>query len=369
MSDENQDDKAKENLEKAGDPWTENPVSQDDNQSMDSSAASSEDAARKSVADKKKSLRKKLKEKEDWQSDLLNRLAFASVNEQRRTRRWNIFFKSLVFVYLFTILFLLYPEEGSELAIGPHTGIIEISGVISDSSAASADTIISGLRSAFQDSKSKGVILRINSPGGSPVQAGYVYDEIIRLREKYPNKPVYSVVTDMCASAAYYIAASSDAIYADKASIVGSIGVLMDGYGFTELMKKAGVERRLMTAGENKAMMDPFSPLKKEHKQHMQNLLNDVHKQFIDSVKEGRGERLARNSQIFSGLFWTGEKSVELGLVDGLGSSSYVARELIGEEKIVDYTPRPNYLDRFADRIGVAMANAIESFVSRPGMR
>ena len=299
--------------------------------------------------------------KKEWQADVINRLAFAAVNEQRRTRRWSIFFKGLLFAYLLLILIMAYlPNEPGTSKLGragSHTALVEVQGVIAAGADASADNIIRGLRDAFKEKNAKAIILRINSPGGSPVQAGYVYDEIKRLRKKYKNKKIYAVVTDVCASGGYYIAAATDEIYADKASIVGSIGVLMNGFGFTKAMDKLGIERRLYTAGKSKGFLDPFSEPKKEDEKHIKGLLNTIHQQFISVVKEGRGKRLKDNEKIFTGLIWTGEESVELGLTDGLGSSSFVAREIIEAEKIIDYTPRPNYLDRFADRLGVAMAN------------
>jgi protease-4 len=251
-----------------------------------------------------------------------------------------------------------FPLDLQETTItrGPHTALVEVDGVIASDSEASADLIVTGLRAAFKDKNTKGVILRINSPGGSPVQAGYVYDEIKRLRKKHENTKVYAVIVDVCASGGYYIAAAADEIYADKASLVGSIGVLMNGFGFVGTMDKLGVERRLITAGEHKGMMDPFSPLKKEDQQHMQNMIDGVHQQFINVVKEGRGDRLKDNPDLFSGLIWNGDESVELGLVDALGSSSYVAREIIGAEKIVDFTPRANFIDRFANQLGASVA-------------
>lgn len=299
-------------------------------------------------------------DKPDWEKETLNRLAFAAINEQRRSRRWSVFFKSLLFIYLFAIIFYL-PTDWSKSGIkqGDHTALIDLEGVIAANTQANADNLVGGLRAAFKDKKTKAVIMRINSPGGSPVQAGYVYDEIKRLRKKYPDIKLYAVVADICASGGYYIAAAADEIYADKASIVGSIGVLMNGFGFVDTLKKVGVERRLMTAGEHKGVLDPFSPLKKSEVKHMQNLLDTVHRQFIDQVKAGRGERLSDDPKLFSGLFWNGEEGVKLGLVDGLGSTSYVAREIVGVENIVDFTPRPNYLDRFADRIGVTLADVI----------
>lgn len=298
----------------------------------------------------------------DWEKDTLNRLAFATINEQRRSRRWNVFFKSLFFIYLF-VLFFYIPGDWNKSSIksGKHTALVELEGVIAANTEASADNLVSALRAAFKDKKTAAVLMRINSPGGSPVQSGYVYDEIKRLRKKYPDTKLYAVVTDICASGGYYIASAADEIYADKASIVGSIGVLMDGFGFEGAMKKLGVERRLMTAGQHKGVLDPFSPLKKSEVEHVQNLLDTVHRQFIDQVKAGRGDRLSDDPKLFSGLFWNGEEGVQLGLVDGLGSASYVAREIVGEENIVDFTPRANYLDRFADRIGVTMANVLSS--------
>ena len=296
----------------------------------------------------------------EWQKDLLNRLAFATLNEQRRSRRWGVFFKALMFIYIGAILFYVPSEWGdTSISTGDHTALIDIDGVIASNTEANADTIVSGLRAAFKNKHTKAVILRINSPGGSPVQAGYINDEIKRLRSKYTDIKLYAVIMDVCASGGYYIAAAADEIYADKASLVGSIGVLMNGFGFVEAMKKLGVERRLITAGDHKGALDPFSPLKKDELEHVQGMLDGVHKQFIKVVREGRGSRLKESPKLFSGLFWNGEEGVELGLVDGLGSSSYVAREIVGVEKIVDFTPRTNYLDRLADRIGVSAANLI----------
>jgi len=301
--------------------------------------------------------------KEEWQADVISKLAFAAVNEQRRARRWGIFFKALFFVYLFVLFITAFTSSDGTNKLGKaaeHTALVEVQGVISDGAEASADNIIQGLREAFKEPKAKAVILRINSPGGSPVQAGYVYDEIKRLRKKHKEKKVYAVVTDMCTSGGYYIAAAADEIYADKASIVGSIGVLMNGFGFTKAMEKLGIERRLYTSGKSKGFLDPFSDVKKSDKRHIETMLGTIHKQFINTVKEGRGKRLLDDEKIFTGLVWTGEESVELGLTDGLGSSSFVAREIIEAEKIIDYTPRANYLDRFADRLGVAMAKIFE---------
>ncbi len=252
------------------------------------------------------------------------------------------------------------PDKLPETSLGDdkgHTALVEIKGVIADDSEAGADNVISGLRSAFEDEETKGIILRINSPGGSAVQSGYIYDEIGRLKEKYEDIPVYAVVTDMCASGGYYVAVAADKIYVDKASIVGSIGVLMGGFGFEKGMEKLGIERRLLTAGEHKAILDPFSPLKEDERLHIEGLLDQVHQQFIAAVKEGRGDRLKVNEKIFSGLFWSGEESIKLGLADELGSSSYVAREVIKAETIVDFTPAEDLVERFAKRIGAGAAS------------
>lgn len=301
-------------------------------------------------------------ENESWKEKALTNLAYDSLKEQKRHRRWGIFFKSIFFIYLVVALITMLPSDTPDQLskAKDHTALVEIKGVIADGAEASADNIITGLRAAFKEPKAKAVILRINSPGGSPVQAGYVYDEIKRLRKLHKDKKVYAVITDICASGGYYIAAAADEIYADKASIVGSIGVLMNGFGFTEAMKKVGVERRLYTAGEHKGFLDPFSQVNPDEKKHIEGLLSNIHQQFIKAVRDGRGERLQEDENTFSGLVWTGEESVAMGLTDGLGSSSYVARDIVKAEKIVDYTPRPNYLDRFAERLGVTMATALK---------
>ncbi|MEW6646928.1 MAG: S49 family peptidase [Pseudomonadota bacterium] len=295
-----------------------------------------------------------------WERDVLNRLAFASLNEQRRARRWSIFFKGLMFLYLFALLALMLPgQQGGSVKLGRHTALVEVKGVIADGTEASADNIVSGLRKAFEDKNTAGVILRINSPGGSPVQSGYVYDEIKRLRAKYPEIPLHAVVSDMCASGGYYIAAAADSIYANRASVVGSIGVLMNGFGFVDAMDRLGVERRLLTAGEHKGFLDPFSPSRPEDVAHIKTILGDIHTQFITAVKEGRGARLKDDPALFSGLVWTGEQGMELGLVDGLASASQVARDVIGAENIVDFTPRPHYFEKLAASLGTAMANGM----------
>ncbi len=260
----------------------------------------------------------------NWERDILEKIATEGLREQRRTRRWGIFFKSLGFLYLFALLMIMIPGEVRHPGVIPgekHTALVELNGIIAPGTEASADRVISGLRKAFENRDTAGVILRINSPGGSPVQSGYIYDEILRLREKYPETPFYAVITDVCASGGYYVAAAAEKIYADQASIVGSIGVRMDNFGFVDAMKKLGIERRTLTAGENKALMDPFAPVDPKVTAHMTGLLENVHNQFINAVKQGRGDRLKDVDGLFSGLIWTGDQGVEIGLVDELGSS------------------------------------------------
>lgn len=297
----------------------------------------------------------------DWERELVNRLAFAALNEQRRARRWSIFFKSLLFVYLFALLFAYRPEGWESVAgkAGRHTALVEIDGIIAAEGNAGADQVITGLRAAFENSKTAGVIVRINSPGGSPVQAGYINDEMRRLRKAHPDIPLYAVVADICASGGYYIAVAADKIFVDKASIIGSIGVRMDSFGFVEALEKLGVERRLLTAGDHKGFLDPFLPSNPTDVAHVQTLLNDIHQQFIATVKNGRGDRLKPDESIFSGLVWTGEQGIELGLVDGLGSASYVAREVVGEENIVDFTAQPDFFERFAGGVGTALGDKL----------
>ena len=300
--------------------------------------------------------------RDKWERDLLNRLAFTALIEQRRTRRWGIFFKFALLAYGVVLLLLYLPADIFPGSTGEkHAALVDIQGAISDNSEASADRIITGLRAAFEDDNTLGVILRINSPGGSPVQAGYVSDEMTRLRSVHPDIPLYAVITDLCASGGYYIAAAADEIYADKSSLVGSIGVVMNGFGFVDAMHKLGIERRLLTAGEHKGFLDPFSPENPTEVAHVKSLLAEIHSQFIESVRKGRGDRLTGGDELFSGLIWTGERSVELGLVDGLASSSEVARELIGTEEVVDFTPKRQYLDFLAERLGAAMVGAFAS--------
>jgi protease-4 len=295
----------------------------------------------------------------NWERDVLEKLAFAAIKEQRRARRWGIFFKLLGFAYLTFLLIMLFDWRGEDgLTGGKHSALVDLNGVIQAKGSASADNVTASLQGAFKDKNTKGVILRVNSPGGSPVQAGIIYDEIRRLRKKYPDIPMYAVVEDICASGGYYVASAADKIYVDKASIVGSIGVILDQFGFTGTMDKLGVERRVITAGENKAFLDPFSPLRTEDVKHAHELLDQVHQQFIDVVKKGRGDRLKQSPDLFSGLFWTGTKSIELGLTDGYGSVDSVARDVIKAEQIVDFTRKDNVAERLARRFGAAMAEA-----------
>lgn len=293
-----------------------------------------------------------------WERKTLEKLAFAALSEQRARRRWGVFFKLLGFGYLAFILFALI-EWDSSTVVDKHVAMVELRGVIAAKGEASADSLVSALNSAFDAPNSQAVVLRINSPGGSPVQAGIVNDEIRRLRTKYPDKPLYAVVEDVCASGGYYVAAAADRIYVDKASVVGSIGVLMDGFGFTGTMEKLGVERRLLTAGENKGFLDPFSPQDETQRAHARTLLADIHAQFIDVVKKGRGERLKDNPDIFSGLMWTGAQSIQLGLADGFGTVESVARDVVQVEEVLDYSVKENLAERFAKRLG---AGAVDSF-------
>ena len=305
----------------------------------------------------------------NWQQQTIEKLALSGLKEQQTARRWSTFFKCLTFAYLFLLLILGLGLFGGKGGAGPHTALIDINGVIEAGGEVNADSVISSLNDAYESTNTKGIILRINSPGGSPVQAGIINDEIVRQKKLHPKIPVYSVVEDICASGGYYIAAATDKIYVDKASIVGSIGVLMDGYGFTEVMKKVGVERRLLTAGENKAMLDPFSPVSEKHKALAQTMLNEIHEQFKTVVRKGRGARLKETPEVFSGLFWSGEQSIKLGLADALGSADYVAREVIKQEEIVDYTYQETVVDRFAKRFGASMAKSIGLDAMTKGMQ
>jgi protease IV len=291
----------------------------------------------------------------NWERQTLSELVHANLKEQQSARRWKMGLRLAWLLFWVVVVWQIFSHNQTTTNITtPHTALVNIKGEIADGSDASAENVVASMRAALEDSGSQGLILLINSPGGSPVQAGIINDEIVRLKALH-RKPIYAVVEESCASAAYYIAAATDKIYVDKASIVGSIGVLMDGFGFTGLMDKLGVERRLMTAGENKGFLDPFSPQTDAQRKHAQIMLNHIHTQFIDVVKKGRGDRLKETPDMFSGLFWTGQQAVELGLADELGSIDHVARDVVKAEELVDYSRRDNVAERLVKRFGAAM--------------
>lgn len=301
----------------------------------------------------------------EWK--LIEKVVMDLQGEQRRSRRWGIFFKSLTFIYIFFIVFSFRMGGDKEFTkpAGNYAAVVEVNGVIAADQDASADALINAIRDAYKDKKAVGLILRINSPGGSPVQAGYVYDEINRLKATREDFPVYAVITDLGASGAYYIAAAADEIYADKASLVGSIGVVGSGFGFTGLMEKLGVERRLYTAGEHKGFLDPFTPENAEEKAFWQSVLEVTHNQFIEQVKKGRGDRLADNPDLFSGLVWSGEQALELGLIDGLASSSQIAREQLDTEELVDFTYKISPWDEFMRQFGTSVGKGVASMLTQ----
>ena len=303
-----------------------------------------------------------------WEREVIEKLATAALKEQRRARAWGIFFKLLTFAYVTVIILLAVDWKGYAESKGRHTALVEINGIIAPGTDASAEKITAALNAAFKDKNTQGVVLRINSPGGSPVQAQSIFDEMKRLRKKHPDTPLYVVVEDLCASGGYYVAAAADKIYVAKGSIVGSIGVRMDSFGVVGLMEKLGVERRLITAGKNKALLDPFLPLEESHKQIAIDLIDEIHNQFIAAVKEGRGKRLKETPDMYSGLIWSGAKSVELGLADGLGGLDYVAREVIKAEDIVDYTQKENLAEKFARRFGAGAMSSLLEFAARSGL-
>jgi len=301
-----------------------------------------------------------------WERGLIEKLATEALKEQRRARRWGIFWKLLTFAYVTVIIVMAVDwKEAGDFKDGRHTALVDIKGVIAPGTDASADKVALALQAAFKDKGTQGVVLRINSPGGSPVQAQNIFDEMRRLRVKHPGIPLYVVVEDLCASGGYYVAAAADKIYVAKGSIVGSIGVRMDSFGVVGLMEKLGVESRLITAGKNKALLDPFQPLQESHKQIVVELIDEIHNQFIAAVREGRGKRLKETPDMFSGLIWSGAKSVELGLADGFGGLDYVARDVIKAEDIVDYTQKENIAEKFARRFGAAAMNSWLEFAAR----
>jgi protease-4 len=310
----------------------------------------------------------------NWEREVLEKLVFATLKEQKSSRRWGIFFKFATLLVIIVALgsYFDFDWTGSEETLGRHTALIEIDGAIESEGSGAASVVIPALNKAFADSGSVAIVMHINSPGGSPVQAGMIVDEMNRLRIGYPGKPLYVVVDEICASGCYYIAAGADRIYVNKASIIGSIGVLMDGFGFTGLMDKVGVERRLLTAGENKGFMDPFTPLTDKHRQYAQTMLNEIHQQFIQVVRNGRGKRLKETPEMFSGLFWTGAKSIDMGLADALGTVDSVARDVVKAEDIVDYTQHEGLPERVLKKFGAAMgAGAMKSAVDtvKPSLR
>lgn len=295
---------------------------------------------------------------------LLQELAVDYMNDKRKRRRWRMVFGALVLVYLFSILFMTFKQNDAADVSKAHTALVELSGVIGTEMGVSADQINKSLRKAFSATAAKGVVLRINSPGGTPVQSAEISSEIVRLKEAYPEKPIYVVVSDMCASGGYFVAASADKIFANRSSIVGSIGVRMDSFGFVDAMKKYGIERRSITAGNNKAILDPFLPMNNAQRLHAEKMLGQVHQHFIDVVKEGRGDLLADDPDLFSGLFWSGEEAKRLGLIDDYGSLDSVARNVVGAEMIVDYTVMPSFFDQFNRQFGVAIGKGIGSIFS-----
>ena len=305
-----------------------------------------------------------------WARATLEKLAFANLEEQRRTRRWRTFVRMSWLIFFIGLVWLAIDRSGASQDVStPHTAVVEIKGEIASDADASAEMIVAAMRAAFEDSGSQAVVLLINSPGGSPVQAGIINDEIRRLKVKH-KKPVYAVVEETCASAAYYIAVAADQIFVDKASIVGSIGVLMDGFGFTGLMEKLGIERRLMTAGENKGFLDPFSPQTATQRAYAQAMLDQIHRQFIDVVKAGRGQRLKEMPETFSGLFWSGQQAISLGLADQFGSLDSVARDVVKAEEIIDYTRRENVAERLAKRFGASIGEgAMRAIKTMPSIR
>jgi protease-4 len=297
----------------------------------------------------------------NWERETLEKLVFATVQERRRARRWSIFFKLSFLTVALLALWAYYDfnfGSGDTENLGRHTALIEINGEIEAEGSGAADTVIPSLNKAFSDPGSAAVVLRIDSPGGSPVQAGIIVDEIQRLKRGYPDKPLYVVVDEICASGGYYIAAAADRIYVNKASIVGSVGVLMDSFGFTGTMEKLGIERRLLTAGENKGFLDPFSPQSEKHREHAQAMLNEIHQQFISVVRAGRGKRLKETPETFSGLYWTGARAVEMGLADAFGTVDTVARDIVKAEDIVDYTAHEGLPERVLKKFGAAVGES-----------
>jgi len=302
---------------------------------------------------------------EHWEHGVIERLATEGLREQKRARRWGIFFKLLTFAFLFATLLLAIGafSESAHTCLDKCTALVEMRGELDADSPASAENIMSGLQAAFKNKNTQGVVLRINSPGGSPVQAGEINDEIRRLRAKYPATPIYAVVEEVCASGAYYVAVAADQIYVNKASLIGSIGVIIDGFGFVGAMDKLGIERRALAAGENKTFLDPFSPLSPQQRDYAQKMIAEIHQQFIAAVKAGRGARLKESPELFSGLVWNGARGVDLGLADALGSVDYVAREVIKAEDVVDFTVKENLTERLARKFGATLGKSLGAVI------
>ena len=304
----------------------------------------------------------------DQSQKVIDRLVFAALREQTRARRWRVGFMLFFAVYLTVVTIMLFADRGDGIGLGGkadaerHTALVRLTGVIASGEGAGAENVIRGLKAAFEHDDTAGIVVEINSPGGSPVQAAYIFDEIRRLREMHESIPVYAVIADVAASGGYYVAAAADRIYVNKSSLVGSIGVRMDAFGFVEMMEKLGIERRLLVAGENKGLFDPFLPEQSEQKAHLQAMIDQVHQHFIAAVKTGRGDRLGGDPEIFSGLIWSGERAISLGLVDDYGTTRSVAR-LIEAENIVDFTPKTELLDRIAERIGRSAGQAISTYL------
>lgn len=301
-----------------------------------------------------------------WERETLEKVLLAGVTEQRRARRWSVFFKLALFLYLVVVAILAFRPSGgflSNTASKEHTAVIDVAGPIMEGNPTDAENLIEGLRDAVKDKSTKGILLRMNSPGGSPVQSAYVYQEIRRIKKENAKLPIYAVVSDLCASGCYYIAAAADKIYVHPASVVGSIGVIMNGFGFVDTIQRLGVERRLLIAGEHKALLDPFSPVNDFEKKHLQEVIDTVHHQFIDAVKQGRGERLKDNPDMFSGLVWTGQDAINLGLVDELGDARMVAETVIGAKDMVNFTPKERLLDRISHRLGASFGEALQTAI------
>jgi protease IV len=300
-----------------------------------------------------------------WERAVLEKLAFAAITEQRRARYWGIFFKFLFILYLGVGTWLIMEpfDHDNVSGIGNHTAVIDVTGVIADGVEASADNIIDGLRDAVANKNTKGIILNLNTPGGSPVQAGYIYDEIRRIKKENPDLPILAVVSDLCASGGYYVAAAADKIYVHPSSVVGSIGVIMNGFGFVDTLKMLGVERRLVTGGAHKALLDPFGPVDVVEKERIQQLVDQIHRQFIDAVRQGRGNRLKETPDMFSGMVWAGSEAIALGLADDLGDVRHVAKDIIGAEDRVNYTPQERLLDRISHQLGTSFGHSVTGFM------